>query len=72
MSRTNTFGDHAPRRQVISGGIERTGHREANWPAFTLSEQDARPMTGIINGTLLGIMFQIAVLTVVLIFRTLG
>ena len=72
MSRTNIFGDHAPRRQAISGGVERAGHREANWPAFTLSEQDARPMTGIINGTLLGIMFQIAVLTLIVIFRTLG
>jgi hypothetical protein len=69
MSRTNVFGDHAPRRPAISSDAET---REANWPAFTLSEQDARPMTGIINGTLLGIMFQIAVLTVVVILRTLG
>ena len=72
MSRTQIFEDHAPRRQSISSGVERAGHREANWRAFTLSEQDARPITGIINGTLLGIMFQIAVFALVAIFRTLG
>ena len=70
MSRTNIFGNHAAHGKASRDGVHRAARRKATRSGFTLSEQDARPMTGIINGALLGLGFHIAVLTVIL--GTLG
>ena len=55
--------------QVLDKGHARQGDRHNAGGGFSLSEIDARPITGILNGVAFGVAFILAVLTVVVIVQ---
>jgi hypothetical protein len=47
-------------------------HVERDVNGLSISEEDARPIAGIVNGVVLGVAFLVAVLVVVVIALMLG